>query len=53
VTNVPMVSNPGPHAAVIRDFEAAVREKRPPLSDGYSARDTTELILRIYGRFRP
>jgi len=48
--NVPTLSNPGPHAAILLDFETAIREGRPPLADAHSAAQTTELILRIYGR---
>lgn len=44
------VSDSSRHEDIIRDFEAAVREGRPPLVDAASARLTTELILRIYGR---
>lgn len=38
------------HEDILRDFEIAVLAGRPPLIDAYSARQTTELILRIYGR---
>ncbi|HEX5127069.1 MAG TPA: Gfo/Idh/MocA family oxidoreductase, partial [Rhodocyclaceae bacterium] len=44
------ISDTSRHEAIIRDFEAAVREKRQPLADAASARQTTELILKIYGR---
>jgi predicted dehydrogenase len=36
--------------AILRDFEAAVCERRAPFVDAHSARRTTELVLRIYGR---
>jgi predicted dehydrogenase len=38
------------HEDILRDFETAVLEGRPPLIDACSARQTTEFILRIYGR---
>jgi predicted dehydrogenase len=38
------------HEDILRDFEAAVRDGRPPLIDAHAARRTTELILRIYGK---
>lgn len=38
------------HEDILRDFEAAVRDRRPPLIDAKAARQTTELILRIYGK---
>lgn len=38
------------HEDILRDFETAVREGRPPLIDAAAARRTTELILRIYGK---
>jgi UDP-N-acetyl-2-amino-2-deoxyglucuronate dehydrogenase len=44
------VTDTSRHEAIIRDFETAVREKRPPLADAASARQTTALILQIYGR---
>ena len=44
------VSDTSRHEDILRDFEAAVREGRAPLVDAASARQTTEFILRIYGR---
>ncbi len=38
------------HEEIVRDFEAAVRDGRPPLVDGESARLTSEFILEIYGK---
>lgn len=48
--NVATLSDSSRHAAILLDFEAAVREGRPPLADAESARRTSELILQIYGR---
>jgi predicted dehydrogenase len=48
--NVATLSDAEPHAAILRDFEAAIVEGRAPLADARSAAQTTELILRIYGR---
>ena len=48
--NSPTISDTSRHEDILRDFEAAVRDGRKPLIDGPSARQTTELILRIYGR---
>ncbi len=45
-----MISDSSRHEDILRDFEQAVREGRPPLVDAYSARQTSEFILRIYGR---
>lgn len=39
------------HEDILSDFEDAVREGRSPLIDAYAARQTTELILRIYGKY--
>ncbi len=36
------------HKNIILDFEAAIREAREPLANGASARDTTDLICKIY-----
>jgi predicted dehydrogenase len=36
--------------AILSDFEEAVRQGRPPFVTAPSARQATELILRIYGR---
>jgi len=44
------VTDTARHEDILRDFEAAVREGVPPLIDAYAARQTTELILRIYGK---
>ena len=44
------VTDTARHEDILRDFEAAIRDGRPPLIDGRSARQTSELILRIYGR---
>ncbi|WP_319241396.1 Gfo/Idh/MocA family oxidoreductase [uncultured Propionivibrio sp.] len=48
--NSATITDTARHEDILRDFEAAVRDKRPPLIDAESARQTTELILRIYGR---
>lgn len=42
------VTDTARHEDILLDFEAAVRESRPPLIDAYAARQTTELILRMY-----
>ncbi len=42
------VSDTAGHEAILRDFIEAVRDDREPLVSGTSARDATELILRIY-----
>jgi len=44
------VTDSARHEDILRDFEDAVRDKRPPLIDAQAARQTTELILRIYQR---
>lgn len=44
------VTDTARHEDILRDFEEAIRDGRPPLIDGHSARQTSELILRIYGR---
>lgn len=44
------VTDTARHEDILLDFEAAVRDRRPPLIDARAARRTTELILRIYGR---
>ena len=44
------VTDTARHEDILRDFEDAVRNRRPPLIDALSARQTSELILRIYGR---
>jgi predicted dehydrogenase len=44
------VADTARHEDILSDFEDAVREGRPPLIDAYAARQTTELILRIYGK---
>lgn len=49
-TSSAAVSDTSRHEDILRDFEAAVREGRAPLVDAASARQTTEFILRIYGR---
>jgi UDP-N-acetyl-2-amino-2-deoxyglucuronate dehydrogenase len=48
--NVSTLKDSSRHQAILLDFEAAIREQRPPLADAESARRSTELILRIYGR---
>ncbi|WP_169449868.1 Gfo/Idh/MocA family protein [Paludibacterium yongneupense] len=48
--NVATLGDSARHQAILRDFEAAVRDGRAPLADAESARRTVELILRIYGR---
>ncbi|MGH8017844.1 MAG: Gfo/Idh/MocA family protein, partial [Opitutaceae bacterium] len=42
------VADTAGHEAILRDFIEAVRDNREPLVSGVSARDATELILRIY-----
>jgi predicted dehydrogenase len=42
------VSDTGRHEAIIRDFETAAATGKKPLVTAESARNTTELILRIY-----
>lgn len=42
------VTDTSAHKAILRDFEAAVREVREPIASAASARLTTELILQIY-----
>mgnify|MGYP002776499090 FL=1 len=44
------VTDTARHEDILRDFEAAVRDGRPPLIHAQASRQTTELILRIYGR---
>jgi predicted dehydrogenase len=44
------VADTARHEDILCDFEDAVREGRPPLIDAYASRQTTELILRIYGK---
>jgi predicted dehydrogenase len=44
------VTDTARHEDILRDFEEAVRDGRPPLVDPQAARRTSELILRIYGR---
>ncbi|MDQ8021734.1 MAG: Gfo/Idh/MocA family oxidoreductase [Moraxellaceae bacterium] len=44
------VADTSRHEAILRDLEEAVRDGRPPLVTPQQARQTTELILRIYGR---
>jgi len=44
----PVVSDAGPHRAVIEDFLAAIRDGRPPRCDGRDARRSVALILAIY-----
>ena len=38
------------HEAIVDDFITAVNEDRDPFVTGESARLTTELILKVYGR---
>lgn len=38
------------HVDILRDFESAAGNGHAPLIDAQSARETTELILKIYGR---
>jgi predicted dehydrogenase len=45
-----VVADTARHEDILRDFEAAVREGRLPLINAGAARQTTELILRIYGK---
>jgi UDP-N-acetyl-2-amino-2-deoxyglucuronate dehydrogenase len=44
----PVVTDAGPHRAVIEDFLAAIREGRPPRCDGRDARRSVALVLAIY-----
>jgi UDP-N-acetyl-2-amino-2-deoxyglucuronate dehydrogenase len=46
-----VVADTSRHEAILRDFEEAVKAKRDPLITARSARNTTELILQIYGKF--
>lgn len=46
--SVSSISSTSRHEAVILDFEEAVRTGREPLVTTESARNTTELVLRIY-----
>jgi UDP-N-acetyl-2-amino-2-deoxyglucuronate dehydrogenase len=48
--NVSTLKDSSRHQAILLDFEAAIREQRPPVVDAESARRSTELILQIYGR---
>lgn len=48
--NTAAITDTARHEDILRDFEAAVRDGRPPLIDAHAARQTTELVLRIYGR---
>ncbi|MBR9920481.1 MAG: Gfo/Idh/MocA family oxidoreductase [Bacteroidetes bacterium] len=43
------VSDSSAHEAIIKDFENVVRSGGVPIADGESARQTSALILRIYG----
>ena len=40
------------HQAVLADFAAAIREKRPPLCDGRSALLSVDTLARIYAKAR-
>lgn len=44
------VTDTGLHEQIIEDFIAAVKTGRDPAVTGESAKQTTELILRIYNR---
>jgi UDP-N-acetyl-2-amino-2-deoxyglucuronate dehydrogenase len=44
----PMVNDAGPHRAVIEDFFAAIRDRRPPSCDGRDARRSVALVRAIY-----
>lgn len=44
------VSDTSGHEAILKDFEEAVRDGRPPLVTGSDAARTTDFVLRIYGR---
>lgn len=48
--NSPFITDTERHEDILRDFEVAVATRSPPLVDAFSARQTTELILRIYGK---
>jgi UDP-N-acetyl-2-amino-2-deoxyglucuronate dehydrogenase len=44
----PIVSDVGPHSAVIADFVQAIREGRPPRCDGREGRRSVALVQAIY-----
>jgi UDP-N-acetyl-2-amino-2-deoxyglucuronate dehydrogenase len=44
----PIVSNIGPHRAVIEDFVRAIREKRAPRCDGREGRRSVAVVEAIY-----
>jgi predicted dehydrogenase len=44
----PIVSDVGPHAAVIEDFVQAIRDRRPPRCDGREGRRSVVLVQAIY-----
>lgn len=44
----PIVNDVGPHRAVIEDFLAAVRDRRPPRCDGREGRRSVALIRALY-----
>lgn len=44
----PIVTDAGPHRAVIEDFLSAIRDRRPPRCDGRDARRSVALILAVY-----
>jgi predicted dehydrogenase len=46
------VADTAGHEAILSDFIAAIAGKRPPAVTGEDARQTTDLILRIYGAAR-
>ena len=46
------VADTSGHEAILADFIAAIREDREPAVTGESARQTTELVLSIYGASR-
>jgi predicted dehydrogenase len=48
--NSPLIVDSERHEDILRDFESSVLTGAPPLIDAYAARQTTELILRIYGK---
>lgn len=46
--NSPLITDTERHEDILRDFESAIATGSSPLIDAFSARQTTELILKIY-----
>jgi predicted dehydrogenase len=44
----PIVSDVGPHRAVIEDFVQAIRDRRPPRCDGRDARRSVAVVEAVY-----